>query len=530
MKEIGVEKEKNKTIIDKIWDLFASVKLAVIMFSLIGLTSIVGTVIEQRAEPEKNIKVLTKMFGIEHDAAHSVLGALDRLGFTNMYHSWWFLAFLLIFTANLIICSIDRLPRILKLVKEPVKPLPEDHFKGFGIKKEVVLKGGLEKAKGTVMDAAKKALGFQFSEVREGNGYQLYSQKGNFTRLGVYITHFSILVILAGAVIGAFFGFKGFLNIPEGRSYPVAFARGHQIKDSAEFERILNVIDASSGNLQNAARQLGMDEGTLKSKMRSYGIYPLGFQIRCDEFNVDFYERTDMPKAYRSWLTVVKDGKEAVKKVIEVNDPLSYEGITFYQSSYGLVPGGAGNAVFRFRVSAAGGRPEAMDLRFGNSFIIPGTNITGKIEDFSPALGIDDRTGRPFTYAEQLNNPAVYINFFEGGNRKFGGWILKRYPETWRMPDGSSVEFAGILGMQYTGLQVRKDPGVWVVYLGCLVMAAGLFIAFFMSHRKIWIKLVEEKSGTRVIIGASANKNRHAFERRIDRMIGLFGKDREGGK
>ena len=53
-----MEKEKNKTVIDKIWDMFASVKLAVVIFSLIGLTSIVGTVIEQQVEPEKNIKLL----------------------------------------------------------------------------------------------------------------------------------------------------------------------------------------------------------------------------------------------------------------------------------------------------------------------------------------------------------------------------------------------------------------------------------------------------------------------------------------
>jgi cytochrome c biogenesis protein len=523
-----VENEKKKTSVDRIWDFLASIKLAIVIFAALALTSIIGTVIEQNADPERNIRLLAKLFG--QSSAPSLFRLFDSLGFMDMYHSWWFVSILLLFAANLIICSIDRLPRILKLVKEPVKPLSEDHFKGFGIKKEVVLKGGPEKTKGTVIDTARKALGFQFSEVREAHGYQLYSQKGNYTRLGVYITHFSILVILAGAVIGIFFGFKGFLNIPEGRSYSVAFARGHHIKDSAEFDRILNVVNSTSGNLPNAARQLGIDEDTLKSKMRTYGIYPLGFQIRCDEFNVDFYPATDMPKAYKSWLTVVRDGKEVVKKMIEVNNPLAYEGITFYQSSYGLVPGGAGNAVFRFRVSARDGRPEVLDLRFGSSFVIPGTGLTGKIEDFSPALGIDNRTGGAFTYAEQLNNPAVFINFFEGGNRKFGGWILKRYPETWRMPDGSSVEFAGIWGMQYTGLQVRKDPGVWIVYLGCIAMAAGLFIAFFMSHRKIWIKLVEEKNGTRVIVGASANKSRQAFESKIDRMIGLLSKDKEGGK
>lgn len=523
-----MENEKNKNFVDRIWDFLSSIKLAIVIFAVLSITSIIGTIIEQNAAPERNIKLLAKLFG--QSAAPSLFRTFESLGFMDMYHSWWFVTILLLFAANLIICSIDRLPKILKLVKEPVKPLSEDHFKGFGIKKEIALKGSPEKTRGVVSDAVRRALGFRLNEIKEAHGYQFYSQKGNYTRLGVYITHFSILVILSGAVLGIFFGFKGFLNIPEGRAYSVAFARGRHMTDSAEFERILNVVNASAGNLSGAARQLGTDEGALKSKMKMYGIQPLGFTIRCDEFNVDFYGNTDMPRAYKSWLTVLKDGKEVMKKVIEVNSPLTYEGVTFYQSSYGLVPGSGEDAVFRFKVTSKDGRTEDLSLKFGGSFLIPGTALTGKIEDFSPALGLDERTGRPFTYAEQLNNPAVFINFYEGGNRKFGGWILERYPETWRLPDGNVLEFAGPYGMEYTGLQVRRDPGVWVVYLGCLTMAIGLFIAFFMSHRKIWIKLVEEKNGTRLIVGATANKNRHAFERKIDRMVDLLSKDKEGGK
>jgi len=522
-----VENEKKKTLVDRIWDFLASIKLAIVIFAALALTSIVGTVIEQNADPGKNIKLLTKMFG--QSSAPSLYRIFGSLGFMDMYHSWWFVTILLLFAANLIICSIDRLPRILKLVKEPIKPLSEEHFKGFGIKKELVLKGSPEKTKGTVSNAARKALGFQLNEATETHGCQLYSHAGNYTRLGVYITHFSILVILLGAVIGIFFGFKGFLNLPEGRAYAVAFARGRQTTDSGDFERILHAVDASAGNLPKAAQLLGTDEGTLKAKMQASGIHPLGFFIRCDEFNVDYYGNTDMPRAYKSWLTVIKDGKEAVKKMIEVNNPLSYEGMTFYQSSYGFT-GEIENAVYRIRLTSRNGKTEEMNLRYGGTFTIPGTGITGRIENFSPALAVDEQTGKAFTYADQMTNPAVYIRFSEGGKDKFAGWILKRYPATGRLPDGNAVEFSGVWGLQYTGLQVRKDPGVWVVYFGCIAMAFGLFTAFFMSHRKIWIRLVEEKGGTRVIVGASANKNRHAFERKIDRMIDLLSKDKEGGK
>jgi cytochrome c biogenesis protein len=58
-------------------------------------------------------------------------------------------------------------------------------------------------------------------------------------------------------------------------------------------------------------------------------------------------------------------------------------------------------------------------------------------------------------------------------------------------------------------------------------MGIGLYIAFFMNHRKLWILLSPSKGSTAVTVAMSANKNREAFERKIDKMISLL---REGGK
>ena len=480
-----MKKSKNTTFIDKIWDSFASVKLAVVIFAVIALTSIIGTIIEQNVEPAKNMKLLSRLFG--ESSAPVLFDVFERLGFMDMYHSWWFMAILLLFATNIVVCSIDRIPKIMKLVKDPLKPLSGDHFKGFGIQKEILLKGKPEKTKETVINTIKKRTGFNLIEVREENGFQLYSQRGNHTRLGVYITHFSILIILAGSIAGIIFGFRGFLPLQEGKASSII--------------------------------ETGRDK-----------VIPLGFMIRCDDFNVDFYGNSDMPKDYMSWLTVIKDGKEVMKKGIRVNDPLTYEGITFYQSSFGIVPDSGGEGVFKFRLTSKEGKTEEVNLKFGESFTIPGTELTGKIVDFSPAITFDEMAGKAYTYAEQMNNPAVLIHFSERGNSKYAGWILKRYPNTWKLPDGHTVEFIDLWGIQYTGLQVRKDPGVWVVYLGCMTMAAGLFIAFFMSHRRIWVKLVEVKGNTLIVIGATANKNRQAFERRIDRIAHSLSKAPEGGK
>jgi cytochrome c biogenesis protein len=222
---------------------------------------------------------------------------------------------------------------------------------------------------------------------------------------------------------------------------------------------------------------------------------------------------------------VIEDGKEVMRKAIEVNDPLTYKGITFYQANYGMIPRAPGIVVLN--VTSNSGVSEIKRLNLGETFTIPGTTIEGTIKDFSPALSFDQQ-GRAFTFSEMMNNPAVFVDFREG-KEKYAGWLLKRYPETWKTPEGHTVQFIDFWGVQYTGLQVRKDPGVWLVYFGSLVMTLGLFTAFFMSHRKLWVRIVEDKGNTRVSIGALANKNRMSFERKIDKMVSLLRK-REGGE
>ncbi|MBF0505634.1 MAG: cytochrome c biogenesis protein ResB [Nitrospirae bacterium] len=460
--------QKNNGIFDKIWNLFSSIKLAVVVFSVISITSIVGTVIEQQAEPERNIKLLSKLFG--DSFAPAAFHILDTLGFTDMFRSWWFLALLFIFASNLIVCSIERLPKILKVVREPIRPLAAEHLSALPIKKETVLK----EQSGKVLEYASDILkrnGFRAAVRQEDGAVQLYGEKGRYSRVGVYVTHFSILLILAGAVIGMLFGFNASLQLMEGTASSVAYK----------------------------------SNGT---------TIPLGFQIRCDYFNADFYDNTDIPKAYRSRLTVLENGREIVKKEIDVNNPLRFKGITFYQASYGYAPGK--DSVFEFKVTSKAGKKEDINVKFGETFTIPGTAVTGRVVDFSPALGADE-SGKLYTYSEMMNNPAAFVEFLERGAVKYRQWILVRYPQTWKVGDGI-VEFTHLWGVQYTGLQVRKDPGVWIVYLGCLIMSVGLYASFFMNHARIWIQLKDEKGGTKVVIAGTANKNKLSFEHKIDKI------------
>lgn len=67
----------------------------------------------------------------------------------------------------------------------------------------------------------------------------------------------------------------------------------------------------------------------------------------------------------------------------------------------------------------------------------------------------------------------------------------------------------------YTGLQVAKDPGVWIVWLGCALMTIGICMAFFLSHNRIWIRI----TGGRAVMGGTASKNPAAFESKFEAYV-----------
>lgn len=469
---------KENTLVRKVWDFFASVKLAIIIFALISLTSIIGTVIPQQAE--KAIKYLTETVGA--NTAPTVYNIFLKIGFVDMYHSWWYISILSLLALNIIVCSIDRWPGVLKIIKAPVRPLSKEQLDNMPIKRVISLNGTPDAIKSIVRNAFMKN-GFNIAEAREDNGYQLYSQKGAWSRLGVYIAHISVLVILLGAITGALFSVESYISLPEGDISSVTYP----IPDSGKT-----------------------------------GPIALGFEVRCDNFEVEFYGNTETPKSFITQIAIIENGKEVLNKTVKVNDPLTYKGTTFYLSNYGISARRLRLGIFMFRITSKDGRSVDVNLSPGNILNIPNSSITGKIVNFSPALKHDDK-GNLSTYTDKLHNPAVNIEFSDSGKKLYSSWILKRYPETSYLPDGNRVEFLDYWGVEYAFFRIRKDPGEWFIYIGLTSMGIGLLMAFFFSHRKIWAHVINEGTNVKVVIGATANKHKGAFEKKIDRMINNLG-------
>jgi cytochrome c biogenesis protein len=443
---------KEHNFVDRLWDFFCSLKLAIITLILLALTSILGTVIEQGSTPEE----LAAKSGWSLD----FLKSLDRINAFDMYHSKWFLALMGLFAVNLICCSIKRFPHVWKTVREPRLVADDGFYRSLSNVDEVVVaKGTLDGVRDQVVTLLKNRFAAPVVTERDGK-YYLYAEKGAFSRFGVYVTHCSILIIFLGAMIGNRWGYKAFVNVVEGSSVDQVWARGGK-------EPI-----------------------------------PLGFAVRCDDFNVTFYEGSQRPKLFSSDLVILDNGQEVQKKTIVVNDPLTYKGLTFYQSSYGP----AGDPQFRFRVrELATGQTVEVTARQGEHVPLPNgysfavTNFAENYDRFGPAVQMhvntpDGRHGNPFI-------------------------VLKNYPDFDAQRGGEHV--FSLLDYQqrfYTGLQVAKDPGVWVVWLGCFLLVAGSCGAFFLSHRRLWVTIQPLAKGVGVKLGGSAHRNQPAFALYFDAL------------
>jgi cytochrome c biogenesis protein len=94
-----------------------------------------------------------------------------------------------------------------------------------------------------------------------------------------------------------------------------------------------------------------------------------------------------------------------------------------------------------------------------------------------------------------------------------------RFPRFDRMRKGAvAIAIADFLPRYYTGLQVSRDPGVWVVYIGFILMIIGIYITFFMSHQQICVAVVAKGEKSEVMVAGTSNKNKMGMQKKVTRL------------
>jgi len=424
------------------------------MFTLITLAviSIIGTVVPQGSLPPEYLQSISQ----------NKLKLYQALGFFDMYHSWWFILLLSLLAINLLACSIKRLPGIWKTITEPVLLLDDSLEKTLANLTVVKKKEGTVTLRNQVATLLQAEFAAPVITEKEGV-FHLFAQKTPWARLAVYAVHLSVLVIFIGAIIGSLFGYKGFVNIPEGQSIDKVMSR--QDKEIA-----------------------------------------LGFAVRCEKFSVAYYP-TGAPKEFKSILTVLENGQPVPgynRVPVIVNDPLTYKGITFYQSSYGKL------GEHEFIISEPdGSNPQSLKISGGGSIRLPdGSSMT--LQETTPDIS---------QYQAGVSGPAAQVQVHQATGEHKSIIVYSNNPARNRMNLASSggklLQYVGGEELMYTGLQVAKDPGVWTVWLGCTLMMVGIYVAFFMSHRRIWVRV---ENGT-ITIGGNASKNQGGFQLFMEQLL-----------
>ncbi len=439
--------EKNKKNV--VFRFFCSLKLTITLLIVLAAVSIFGTIIPQRLPDSEYLK-------------HYSAGAfyvMKLLGVLDLYHAWWFQFFLILLIANLIFCSLDRFPKAWKFISNPKKWLGPDEIKKYPLRDTFKVsgkKGNLDKVVETVTAVLKHA------ERTDKDGVTvLFAEKGKISRMGVYITHLSVIIIICGALLGSLFGFEAFVSLPEGAKTNTVYLRDG--KNTPE---------------------------------------KLDFTIRCDKFDIALYPN-GMVKSYTSTLSILKNGKVVIDhQRVRVNHPLMFEGIRFYQSSYQRE---RSPLLTLMVMDRTGKREKTYKLLGGVETLLPdGTAFS--IVQYNPDL--------------QGYGPAVQVmeRTLQGVSKTF--WIFLNYPE-YDMKRGGRYVFVlkNVQAIYSTGLQVTKDPGVWVVWLGCLMMIGGLIVTFFVSHRRIWVILKPDGKEVEVALAGSTNRNLIAFEKEFQKIL-----------
>jgi len=440
--------EKEKGFFASLREGLSSVRLTIPLLIVLAVASIFGTLIPQNGTPEEYLRIYK----------FSTYKILRILGFLDMYHAGWFIFLLALLSLNLVVCSLKRWPSVRRFFSQAeIKP-GEGQWRALAPGRKFSLSLPAKDSLAKIQDGIWQA--FARPRVLQDQGtWYLFAEKGKLSRLGFYCIHLSILIILLGGMIGSFFGFRGYVNIVEGETADRVFLRSGQ------------------------------------------QVQPLGFKVKLDQFSVSFYP-TGAPREFKSTVTILEGERKILTEPILVNHPLTYKGISLYQSSYGV---DSVEKVVLEVVERASRRGFTLSAQPGVRVAIPGSPNALLLNHFIPDL--------------RGMGPAFQGVLLEGERPVENLLILQSHPEfVHQKPGRFEFRVRELQPKYYSGLQVNRDPGVRVVWVGCFLMMAGFYMTFFMSHRRIWVRMVEKEGETLVEVAGSSHRNRADFESELDRV------------
>jgi len=422
----------------KFWNFLSSARLAIFLFLVLAFISIFVTLIPQ-GQP-------SQFYLMKYGAFWGKIILFFKLD--DAYHSWWYVGTLIFFLINLITCSIKRFPVSWKLYKkDPTEIDPEK----LPYKYEITLKRSISQ----IVEILSNKLNFKKVEEKTEGGILFYKDLNRWAHLSVYVVHFSIVVVIIGALIGAIWGYRGNMSIVEGQS-----------------------------------------SNTVLPFREKNPIF-LDFSVKLNKFNIEFYP-DGTPKEYISNVTII-DGNKTINTLIKVNSPFRYKGLSFYQASYDTIP------VFKIKVKYRGSEktytldlfsPVAIDNRY-----------TIALSDFGKAHGLIYARVVLFDSKTNQQIPGIIIKGIPHFRVPLDKGMLQILLE-----NVEKVIYVSVF-------QVKKDPGAGIVYAGFILIILGLLGVYFFEPKTFWIYITpDKKDGVVLNMGAYAKRERNTLKLKLEKI------------
>jgi cytochrome c biogenesis protein len=360
-------------------------------------------------------------------------GLVERWYAWDVFHSFIFMVMLAILAVSTFIGGmLNRLPGMWKSIRNPTIRTSHGFLNGASPAAHISAEQSPDSLLESVRGALKAKKYRVFSE-QIGNETHVYADKNAYGQFGTYPFHLAIIVVILGGIVAAQWGFREMeFVIPEG-----------------------------------SVREVG--HGT-------------GLSVGLTQFT-DSYTQEGAPAEYRSDLVIYENGEEVKRGSITVNNPISYDNATFYQSSFGQavqvrVRDANGNVIFddslpllfqsALNPDAPAARVDLLPLNATLVVIAPDENIANAPE--LDTLGV--RSGEMFIQLRPANLPA--------GTMPPSAIVTQGNSVTL---EGATIEF--VREKRFTLLQVGYNPGIPIFIAGGLMLVVGLALVFYFPFRRI---------------------------------------------
>lgn len=459
-----------RTAYRKTWQTLSSIKTGVVLIILVVIFSAAGTVILQRP--------MTDPDDMQRAYSPAMLRFLDVTGLTDIFHARWFVALMILVSLSIIAASVQRFPNAWRYFARPYKS-PDEGFRKV-LPTQALVPVSDEEEGLSAAERALQHLGLKAERIVRPDRFSLFSERNRISEMAVYIVHASLLLIFLGGIVDALYGWRGFLMLSPGTT----------------------------------SSQIEMKNGTMRT---------IPFSIRCDGTGEETYA-DGTPKRWWSKLAVVDGGREISHKEIVVNDPLVYQGLRFYQASYGRT--GKLDLLTLNATPARGEVRTTQEISLAlNQTVSLDADTSVQLVEFIPDYVVQD--GHVYARSKDIVNPAVHmIVTSKKANSSVNVWL----PEIPGVDENASSPYLfdpkDLKTGLFTGLQVSHEPGQWAVWAGVVLMAIGLTFVFYVVHMRFWVVPVQDARGRVALwVGGAANRNRDAFEHKFKNLVAQIQKE-----